>query len=341
MTAYKTAGVDIAAGEAFVRAIAPLVATTHRSGVIGGLGGYGAVFDPRAAGFVSPKLVVSTDGVGTKLKLAIELGRHDTIGIDLVAMCVNDVITRGAKPVLFLDYFATARLDSNVAMAIMRGIVAGCDRAGCALVGGETAEMPGFYPDQYYDLAGFVVGLANDPILPAGVRSGDLVIGLASNGVHSNGFSLVHHLVQQAGLAWTDAFDASRTLGETFLTPTRLYVETVLAVHQRGLLHAAAHITGGGLIGNLPRILPPGLGIKIDQPWLVPAEFGWLREQGSIGPNEMLRTYNCGIGMVLIIPADAADKVIDLAGIYDTPVLLGRVVAGGTTIMLPEAKWWA
>jgi len=335
---YKTAGVDIEAGNAFVRAISPLAKATARPGVMGGLGGFGAAFDPKAAGFDNPVVVASSDGVGTKLKVAIEIGCHSTIGIDLVAMCVNDVVTQGAEPAFFLDYFATSKLDQKVAVAVVQGIAEGCKQAGCALVGGETAEMPEFYPEGYYDLAGFAVGLADrERLLPAIVGEGDVLLGLASSGVHSNGFSLIRRICADAGASWDSDFDG-RTLGETFLTPTPIYVPIVLELHRRGLLHAAAHITGGGLIGNLPRVLPAGLTAQIDRPWCVRPEFGWLQRTGGVPPEDMLRTFNCGIGMVLVVAERDLALAIECAG---EPILLGQVIAGSTPqIALPDETWW-
>ena len=302
---YRDAGVDIVAGDALVERIKPLARATSRSGVMGGLGGFGALFDLRAAGFQDPILVSTTDGVGTKLKLAIDTGQHGTVGIDLVAMCVNDLAVQGAQPLFFLDYFATGALDVGRAAAIVGGIAAGCQEAGCALVGGETAEMPGLYAPGDYDLAGFAVGAAErDALLPRGVQPGDAILGLASSGVHSNGYSLVRNLVGRSGLAW-DApapFQPGAMLGEALLTPTRIYVRTVLALHRAGLLRAAAHITGGGLPGNLPRVLPQGTRAILDAgAWALPPVFRWLAGCGAVAPQEMLRVFNCGIGMALVV----------------------------------------
>jgi len=259
---YRAAGVDIDAGDALVEAIKPLARSTHRSGVMGGIGGFGALFDPKAAGFRDPVLVSSTDGVGTKLRIAIDTGLHDTVGIDLVAMCVNDLIVQGAEPLFFLDYFATGRLNVAQASAVIGGIAEGCRQAGCALVGGETAEMPGMYGNGDYDLAGFAVGAAErDSLLPRDVSPGDTLLGLASSGLHSNAFSLVRRIVARTGLPWTAPapFAPGVTLGRALMTPTRIYVKSVLALHRAGLLKAAAHITGGGLPGNVPRVLPDGM----------------------------------------------------------------------------------
>ena len=330
---YRAAGVDVEAGAALVQAIGPAVATTHRAGVMGGLGGFGAVFDLKATGYADPLLVTGTDGVGTKLKLAIEMDRHDTIGIDLVAMSVNDVVVQGAAPLFFLDYFATGKLDVGVAAKVITGIAQGCVQAGCALVGGETAEMPEMYPPGVYDLAGFAVGaVERDRLLPARVKAGDALVGLYSSGIHSNGFSLVRKIMVDSGQRWRDPF-GSRTLGECFLTPTRIYVSTVLELCRWNVLHAAAHITGGGLIGNVPRVLPDGLTIKIDRPWVVPAEFGWLRRTGGLSSEDMLQTFNCGIGMVLVVPANQASRV--------SGPTIGEVVPGtAPSITLPDDEWW-
>ena len=330
---YRGAGVDVEAGEALVRTIAPLAAATKRAGVMGGLGGFGAVFDPKAAGYADPLLVTGTDGVGTKLKLAIEMDQHDTIGIDLVAMSVNDVVVQGAEPLFFLDYFATGKLDVDVAAKVIAGIAQGCIQAGCALVGGETAEMPDMYPPGVYDLAGFAVGaVERDRLLPANVQAGDALVGLYSSGIHSNGFSLVRKIMVDAGQRWRDPF-GSRTFGECFLTPTRIYASYLLGLCQHNVVHAAAHITGGGLISNLPRILPDGLTARIDRPWGVPAEFGWLRRAGGLSSKDMLQTFNCGIGMVLVVPANQASRV--------SGPIIGEVIPGtAPSIALPDEEWW-
>ena len=328
---YRTAGVDIDAGEALVGAIAPLARATARPGVIGGLGGFGALFDLRAAGFTDPVLVATTDGVGTKLKLAIETGQHAHVGIDLVAMCVNDLIVQGAEPLFFLDYFATSRLVPAAARSVIAGIAAGCQQAGCALVGGETAEMPGMYAGADYDLAGFAVGAAErGSLLPRGVAPGDAVLGLAASGVHSNGFSLVRRVVARAGFGWDDPapFAPAERLGAALLTPTRIYVRPLLALHRAGLLKAAAHITGGGLPGNLPRVLPAGTAAALDPGWTVPEVFRWLARAGDIAAPEMLRVFNCGIGMALVVAADAvgeASALLSAAG--ETVCRLGEVIA--------------
>jgi phosphoribosylformylglycinamidine cyclo-ligase len=324
---YRNAGVDIEAGDALVEAIKPLAKATTRAGVLGGLGGFGALFDLKAAGFADPILVSTTDGVGTKLKIAIETGIHEYVGIDLVAMCVNDLIVQGAAPLFFLDYFATGALDVAAAKTIIAGIAEGCKIAGCALVGGETAEMPGMYAAGDYDLAGFSVGaVERGALLPAGVAAGDAILALPSAGVHSNGFSLVRKIIENAGLNWRMAapFDGARTLGEVLMLPTRIYVKPVLALHQAGLLRGAAHITGGGLPGNLPRALPEGLGAELHAPWAMPAVFPWLAHAGNIATAEMLRVFNCGIGMTLIVTdADAAMEVLIREG--EAPFVIGKV----------------
>ena len=326
---YREAGVDIEAGDALVEAIKPLAKATRRAGVLGGIGGFGALFDPRAAGFKDPILVSTTDGVGTKLKIAIETGIHDYVGIDLVAMCVNDLVVQGAAPLFFLDYFATGALDVAAAARVIGGIAAGCQLAGCALVGGETAEMPGMYAGGDYDLAGFAVGAAErDRLLPAGVAAGDAIIGLASSGVHSNGFSLVRRVVQKAGLAW-DApapFAPGQALGAALMTPTRIYVKAMLTLHEAGLLKGAAHITGGGLPGNLPRALPSDCGAELEAGWPVPPVLVWLAKTGQVAPEEMLRVFNCGVGMALIVgDAEAALALLRQHG--ETPFRLGQVTA--------------
>ena len=307
---YRDAGVDIEAGDALVDAIKPLARATGRAGVLGGLGGFGALFDLKAAGFTDPILVSTTDGVGTKLKIAIETGIHETVGIDLVAMCVNDLVVQGAEPLFFLDYFATGKLSVEQARAVIAGIAAGCTQAGCALVGGETAEMPGMYADGDYDLAGFSVGAAErGRLLPLAMAPGDAILGLASSGVHSNGYSLVRRVVEMSGLGWDEPapFAPDLALGAALMAPTRIYVKSLLALHRAGLLKAAAHITGGGLPGNLPRVLPDGLTAVLDPSWPVPPVFGWLAQTGGISAEEMLRVFNCGIGMVVVVTdADAA-----------------------------------
>jgi phosphoribosylformylglycinamidine cyclo-ligase len=332
---YRAAGVDIDAGNALVEALKPLARGTARRGADAGLGGFGALFDLKAAGFRDPILVATTDGVGTKLKIAIAAGRHETIGIDLVAMCVNDLVVQGAEPLFFLDYFATGKLDVGAATTIVKGIAEACRATGCALVGGETAEMPGMYRLGDYDLAGFAVGAAErDAILTgAGCAEGDLVLGLASSGLHSNGFSLVRRIVEEAGLGYGDPapFAPGRTLAEALLTPTRLYVQGCLAALRQGGVRAFAHITGGGLLENIPRVLPAGLAAELDAAaWALPAVFGWLAETGGIAPQEMARTFNCGIGMVAVVAPEAADRVAArLAEAGETVLRIGRLAKRG------------
>jgi phosphoribosylformylglycinamidine cyclo-ligase len=312
---YADAGVDIDAGNRLVERIKPLVEGTLRPGADGTIGGFGGLFDLRAAGYDDPLLVAATDGVGTKLKLAVETGQLSSIGIDLVAMCVNDLVVQGAEPLFFLDYFATSKLDPDQAAAVITGIAEGCRMAGAALIGGETAEMPGLYQRGDFDLAGFAVGaVERGKLLPrTDIVAGDIVLALSSSGVHSNGYSLVRKIVADAGLSWADAasFASGTTLGEAFLTPTRIYVRSVLgALRSTGAIKALAHITGGGLTENLPRVLPDGVGAEIDLAALdLPAVFAWLRETGNIGQGELLRTFNCGVGMVAIVAAADADRV--------------------------------
>lgn len=312
--AYAEAGVDIDAGNALVEAIKPLAKATARIGADAGLGGFGALFDLKAAGYKDPILVSTTDGVGTKLKIAIDMNKHDTVGIDLVAMCVNDLIVQGAEPLLFLDYFATGKLDVASAKDVIAGIAEGCKRAGCALVGGETAEMPGMYGEGDYDLAGFSVGaVERNKILPqTAVAAGDVVLGLASSGVHSNGFSLVRKIAEQEKISYQSPapFDTSRKLGEVLLEPTRIYVKPALAAVRTGHVKAMAHITGGGLLENIPRVLPDGVGVKLDaKSWQAPAVFRWLAQAGNIDAHEMARTFNCGIGLVVIVAPEHANEI--------------------------------
>ncbi|WP_170390263.1 phosphoribosylformylglycinamidine cyclo-ligase [Ruegeria arenilitoris] len=312
---YADAGVDIDAGNALVDRIKPAAKRTNRPGVMSGLGGFGALFDLKGAGYSDPILVGATDGVGTKLRIAIDTGVVDGVGIDLVAMCVNDLICQGAEPLFFLDYFATGKLDTDTAARIIEGIAEGCVRSGCALIGGETAEMPGMYPDGDFDLAGFAVGaMERGSDLPAGVQAGDVLLGLASDGVHSNGYSLVRKLVQISGLGWdADSPFCDGPLGEALLTPTRLYVKPALAAIRAGGVHALAHITGGGLTENLPRVLPDDLGTQIDlNAWDLPPVFRWMAETGGIAEAEMLKTFNCGIGMIVVCAADRADDLAAL-----------------------------
>jgi phosphoribosylformylglycinamidine cyclo-ligase len=333
---YSEAGVDIDAGNSMVERIKPFVRATRRPGADAEIGGFGGLFDLKAAGFVDPVLVAANDGVGTKVKIAIESGVHDTIGVDLVAMCVNDLVVQGAEPLFFLDYFATGKLDPAIGAQIVQGIAAGCIEAGCALIGGETAEMPGLYAHRDYDLAGFAVGAAErGRLLPrAGLKVGDAILGLASSGVHSNGFSLVRRVVERSGLSW-DAlapFEPQRSLGQALLTPTRLYVKPLLKALAacEGIL-ALAHITGGGFPDNLPRVLPDDLAVRLDlDAFVVPPVFGWLADVGAIGQAEMLRTFNCGIGMVAFVAAEEVDQATK--ALIDNglaPSRLGEVVAAG------------
>ncbi|SFZ81997.1 phosphoribosylformylglycinamidine cyclo-ligase [Devosia enhydra] len=313
---YKRAGVDIDAGNALVEAIKPAVRSTRRPGADAEIGGFGGLFDLKAAGFVDPVLVAANDGVGTKLKIAIDTGNHKTIGIDLVAMCVNDIIVQGAEPLFFLDYFATGRLDVETGTAIVNGIAEGCRIAGCALIGGETAEMPGMYHGHDYDLAGFAVGAAErGTLLPrADVAEGDVLVALPSSGVHSNGFSLVRRVVEISGLDWflPAPFDETQSLSDALLTPTRIYVKPLLAALRDGLgIKAMAHITGGGFVDNIPRVLPDSLSARIDLHKVgLPPVFAWLARVGGLSQDEMVRTFNCGVGMVLAVAADEADAVI-------------------------------
>ena len=312
---YAEAGVDIDAGNALVDRIKPAAASTNRSGVMAGLGGFGGLFDLKAAGFNDPVLVAATDGVGTKLRIAIDTGLVDGVGIDLVAMCVNDLVCQGAEPLFFLDYFATGKLNVDAAARIVEGIAAGCLASGCALIGGETAEMPGMYEGDDFDLAGFSVGaMERGGALPAGVQAGDVLLGLGSDGVHSNGYSLVRKIVDIAGLAWSDASPfGPGSLGAALLAPTRLYVKPALAAIRSGGVHGLAHITGGGLTENLPRVLPSGLGASIDlSTWELPPVFKWLASTGGLDQAEMLKTFNAGIGMVLVVDAAQADALVDL-----------------------------
>ena len=328
---YADSGVNIDRGNALVERIKPAARRTSRAGVMSGLGGFGALFDLKAAGFNDPILVAATDGVGTKLRIAIDTGELDTIGIDLVAMCVNDLVCQGAEPLFFLDYFATGALDVDQAARIIEGIAKGCAQAGCALVGGETAEMPGMYRGGDFDLAGFAVGaLERGTALPAGVVKGDVLIGLGSDGLHSNGFSLVRKIAELCGLGWdAECPFGEGPLGLALLTPTRLYVTAALAAIRAGGVHALAHITGGGLSENLPRIIPPELGCEIElNAWRLPPVFGWLATAGGISEAELLRTMNCGIGMVLLVAADReAELRAMLSGLGERVYRLGCVTS--------------
>jgi phosphoribosylformylglycinamidine cyclo-ligase len=346
---YAKAGVSIAAGNALVKAIAPLARSTARSGADASLGGFGGFFDLKAAGYRDPLLVAANDGVGTKLKLAIDSGRHDGVGIDLVAMCVNDLIVQGAEPLFFLDYFATGRLENGLAERVIAGIAEGCKEAGCALIGGETAEMPGMYAEGDYDLAGFCVGAVERGEALTGDRlaAGDVILGLASSGVHSNGFSLVRRLAADKGwkLDRPSLFDPETLLIEALLAPTRIYVKSLLPLVRGGKVKALAHITGGGLLENIPRVLPEGLHAHIDAgAWPQPRLMAFLQAQGNIEPEEMARTFNCGVGMAVIVSQDDANDVsqaLEQAG--ETAFPIGRVEAGprGCTVSGTRCTWSA
>ena len=344
---YAQAGVSIAAGNALVKAIGPLAKSTARPGADAELGGFGGFFDPRAAGYKDPLLVAANDGVGTKVKLAIDHDRHDHIGIDLVAMCVNDLIVQGAEPLFFLDYFATGKLDNGVAERVIAGIAEGCKLAGCALIGGETAEMPGMYAAGDYDLAGFCVGAVErgEQLTGSKVASGDVLLGLASSGVHSNGYSLVRRLADDLGwkLNRPALFDAERLLIDYLIEPTRIYVKSLLPVIRGGRVHALAHITGGGLLENVPRVLPEGLHARIDAgAWLQPRLMAFLQAQGNIEPEEMARTFNCGIGMVLAVTAgDAAGVQAELEAAGETVHVIGAIEPGarGCTVQGAAEVW--
>jgi phosphoribosylformylglycinamidine cyclo-ligase len=325
---YRDAGVDIDAGNALVERIKPLAAATFRPGVVTGLGGFGALFELPVGRYRHPVLVSGTDGVGTKLKLALELGRHDTVGIDLVAMCANDILVAGAEPLFFLDYYATGRLDVEVAASVVSGIAKGCELAGCALTGGETAEMPGMYAEGDYDLAGFCVGIAekDELLLPERVGPGDTLIGLASSGPHSNGYSLIRKILAVSGADLDMPLDGV-TLGERLLAPTRIYVKPVLALMKAIQVHAMAHITGGGLPENLPRVLPHGTRAVIDSDsWQLPPVFAWLQREGGVADAEMLRTFNCGVGLVLCVGAADAERACKrLAEAGEQPWVIGHI----------------
>ena len=346
---YEQAGVSIAAGNALVKAIAPLARATARPGAEAELGGFGGFFDLKAAGYVDPLLVAANDGVGTKVKLAIDYDRHDAIGIDLVAMCVNDLIVQGAEPLLFLDYFASAKLELSVATRVVAGIAEGCKIAGCALIGGETAEMPGMYAAGDYDLAGFCVGAVErgEQLTGDQVAAGDVLLGVASSGVHSNGFSLVRRLA--ADLGWRmnrpALFDPDRLLIDALIEPTKIYVKSLLPVVRSGRVHALAHITGGGLLENVPRVLPAGLHARIDAgAWEQPRLMAFLQAQGHIEPGEMARTFNCGIGMVLVVAADMAAQVqADLIAVGEQVFVIGAVEQGprGCTVSGADEVWSA
>ena len=344
---YKDAGVSIDAGNSLVKAIGPLARSTARAGADAELGGFGGFFDLKAAGYSDPLLVAANDGVGTKLKLAIETGRHEGVGIDLVAMCANDLVVQGAEPLFFLDYYATGKLDNEVAAAVVASIAQGCRLAGCALIGGETAEMPGMYASGDYDLAGFCVGaVERDRVLTgANIRPGDLIFGLGSSGVHSNGFSLVRRIIEREEWKLDEKLpgESGRTLGEILLEPTRIYVRALLPLVQERRIKCLAHITGGGLLENIPRVLPDGCHAVIDASrWQLPAIFALLQEGGGIAPEEMARTFNCGVGMAAIVSADEAAAVASLLeGGGESVFEIGRVESGerGCTVHGQAGTW--
>ena len=336
--AYKDAGVDIEAGNQLVDRIKPSIKQTNRTGVMGGFGGFGSFFDPKAAGFTDPIFVSGTDGVGTKLKVALEMKKYDTVGIDLVAMCVNDLLVQGAEPLFFLDYYACGSLDVDVATDVISGIAKGCELSGCALIGGETAEMPGMYAQEDFDLAGFAVGAVERDQVITGetIQEGDVILGLPSSGVHSNGFSLVRKLVETSqGFSYQSSapYDSSITFGESLLTPTRLYVKPVLnAIRKTQAVQGMSHITGGGILENIPRVLPAGLGAVIEtSSWDMPPIFKWLQEAGNLSQTEMARTFNCGIGFVLIVRVNDKDRVKDtLMQDGETVFEIGQIVKDQT-----------
>jgi phosphoribosylformylglycinamidine cyclo-ligase len=339
-TTYRDAGVDIEAGDALVERIKPAVRRSMRSEVLGGLGGFGALVEVPLDRYRRPVMVSGTDGVGTKLRLAIETGRHDTIGIDLVAMCANDVVVQGAEPLFFLDYYATGKLRVDTAERVIKGIVEGCLRAGCALVGGETAEMPGMYEGEDYDLAGFCVGLVEKDAIIDGTktRAGDAIIGLASSGAHSNGYSLVRRLLAVSGAGPATQLDG-QPLYDLLLEPTRIYVKSVLELLRQSVpVHAVAHITGGGPTGNIPRVLPTGLEAVIDaRLWPRPAVFDWLQRVGNVSREEMYRTFNCGLGMTICVPPAEADRALGiLRGCGETAAVIGEVRSGGREVVIVE-----
>ena len=333
---YLDAGVDIDAGNAFVKLIKPLAAATSRKGADGALGGFGGLFDLKAAGFIDPVLVAANDGVGTKLKIAIETGIHKTIGIDLVAMCVNDLIVQGAEPLFFLDYLATGKLDLETARSIIEGVATGCEMSGCALIGGETAEMPGMYHGEDYDLAGFSVGAAErGQLLPRpDIAPGDHIIGLASSGIHSNGYSLVRKLKDKSGIDYKAPAPFTSTcanFGEALLEPTRIYVKSILhVIKETSAIKALAHITGGGLTENIPRVLPAGLNASIDLDKVkLPPVMSWIQTEASLDEREMLKTFNCGIGMVVICPADQSERLIEMfLAKNETAKFIGQIEDG-------------
>jgi phosphoribosylformylglycinamidine cyclo-ligase len=339
-TTYRDAGVDIEAGDALVDRIKPVVRRSMRREVLGGIGGFGALVEVPLDRYRKPVMVSGTDGVGTKLRLAIETGRHDTIGIDLVAMCVNDVVVQGAEPLFFLDYYATGKLDIDTAERVIKGIVEGCLQAGCALVGGETAEMPGMYEGEDYDLAGFCVGIVDKDAIIDGTRTraGDAILGLGSSGAHSNGYSLIRRLLASSGAGPRTQLDG-RPLYDLLLEPTRIYVKSVLELlAQRVPVHGIAHITGGGPTGNIPRTLPAGLEAVIDaRLWPRPAVFDWLQRAGNVARDEMYRTFNCGLGMTITVPAPDADRALQiLRARGETVAVIGEVRAGDREVVIVE-----
>lgn len=344
---YADAGVSIDAGNALVKAIGPLARSTARAGADAELGGFGGFFDLKAAGYCDPLLVAANDGVGTKLKLAIETGRHEGVGIDLVAMCANDLIVQGAEPLFFLDYYATGKLDNDVAAAVVASIAEGCRQAGCALIGGETAEMPGMYAAGDYDLAGFCVGaVERDNVLTGtAIKSGDVIIGLASSGVHSNGFSLVRRVIEQQGWKLDESLpgQGGRNLGEVLLEPTRIYVRSLLPLVQERLVKGLAHITGGGLLENIPRVLPDGCHAIVDTGrWQLPPIFSFLQAGGRVAPEEMARTFNCGVGMVVVVAPEVAAQITSaVEGWGESALEIGRVEAGqrGCTVHGQSGTW--
>jgi phosphoribosylformylglycinamidine cyclo-ligase len=332
--AYKEAGVDIVAGDELVERIKPFAKSTNRAGIMGGLGGFGALFDTKAAGYSDPILVSSTDGVGTKLRIAIDANRHNTVGIDLVAMCVNDILVQGAEPLFFLDYFASSQLNVDTAAQVIEGIAEGCRQANCALIGGETAEMPSMYEKGDYDLAGFSVGAVERSQVITGetIQDGDCVIGIASSGVHSNGYSLVRKIVKDNNLSYQDAcpFEPTQSLGEVLLTPTKIYVRSLMPlIKSGGTIKGLAHITGGGLTENIPRVLPDGLGVTLDSKlWNYKPVFHWLKSLGNLSNDDMAVTYNCGLGMVVVVSPDKVESVLTALNAYgETASLVGKVVS--------------
>ena len=351
-SAYKKAGVDIEKAAHLVENIKPHIKKTARSGVMSGIGGFGALFDLKDTGYQDPILVSGTDGVGTKIKIAIDLDRHDTIGIDAVAMCVNDIIVQGAEPLFFLDYFATGKLENHVAEAVIKSIAQGCEQAGCALIGGETAEMPGLYADGDYDIAGFSVGAVerDEMITGAAIEEGDVILGLASSGVHSNGFSLVRKIISDAGASYDDAapFAKEKTLADVFLEPTRIYVRALLETMKKhkGAIHGLSHITGGGFVENVPRVMPEGLSAEINcAAWDLPPLFKWLKEQGKLSDHDLATTLNCGLGMVVVVEAARANEIHQSLEFMGEQVFeIGKVVArpegnNGVILHNQEAAW--